>query len=295
MVAEENLIMDSWLMMMEMFFLGGTVAFAAVLWFRMKNSRGGTVGSVSGRSERKRCKEPTGFGGRAEDFSEWLFSVTEAVRTLEPEDPVGYAASFLEGNARRWLISTWGPDGRLRPSGWPEFKSQLSNAFAERDAEEWHRMKLIRTRQSADLEDYIARFTGSCLLVPALDELTKVTLFIEGLSDLELRKEVRREHPKSMAEATRAARTASSTADTCIYASTPEANAGSGDQNRVTTQLTALRSRQRNPTQRSEWLSDSERLSLYRRGLCFKCRRPGHIAANCRSSMPAGDPNASHQ
>ena len=184
-----------------------------VLAFVVKNSRGGTIVSVSGRSGRKRCKEPTGFGGRSEDFSEWLYSVQEALRTLQPDDPVGYAASFLEGNARRWLISSWGPDGSLRPSSWPEFKTQLSNAFAERDAEEWYRMRLIRTRQSGNLEDYIARFTGSCLLVPTLDELTKVTLFIEGLSDSELRREVRREHPKSMAEVTRAARTAGFTGE----------------------------------------------------------------------------------
>ena len=69
-------------------------------------------------------------------------------------------------------------------------------------------MRLIKTRQSGDLEECITRFAGSSLLVPALDELTKVTRFVERLSSPELKKEVRREHPKSLSEATRTARTA---------------------------------------------------------------------------------------
>ena len=290
MVAEDGSNMDSGFMMLAMFFLGGTLVLAVVLAFVVKNSRGGTIVSVSGRSERKRCKEPTGFGGRSEEFSQWLFSVQEALRTLQPDDPVGYAASFLEGNARRWLISSWGPDGSLRPSSWPEFKTQLSNAFAERDAEEWYRMRLVRTRQSGNLEDYIARFTGSCLLVPTLDELTKVTLFIEGLSDSELRREVRREHPKAMAEVTRAARTAGFTGENCTYVSTPVASASSDVQDQVASQLAAVRNGQQNQIPRGERLSRSEWLSLYRRRLCFKCQKPGHIAANCPSSSPKSQP-----
>ena len=54
--------------------------------------------------------------------------------------------------------------------------------FAEKDAEEWHRMHLDKTRQSGDLGQNIAPFPSSSLLVTALDELTKVTLFVEGLS-----------------------------------------------------------------------------------------------------------------
>ena len=50
-------------------------------------------------------------------------------------------------------------------------------------------------------------------MVPKLDELTKVTLFIEGLFDTEIQKEVRRDHPKSLSEATRVARTASLNAE----------------------------------------------------------------------------------
>ena len=108
-----------------------------------------------------------------------------------------------------------------------------------------------------------------------------MTLFIEGLSDSELRREVRREHPKSMAEVTRAARTAGFTGENCTYVSTPVASASSDVQDQVASQLAAVRNGQQNQIPRGERLSGSEWLSLYRRRLCFKCQKPGHIAAKC--------------
>ena len=279
MVAEEKSIMD-WSTMFLTFLVGSSFTLVAVLALVLKTSRREVSGSLLGNTERKRCKEPSSFGGRTEDFAEWLFSVQEALRTLQPADPVGYVASFLEGNARKWLISSWGPDGSRRPRDWLEFKSQLTNAFAEKDAEEWHRTRLIKTRQSGNLEEYITRFAGSSLLVPALDELTKVTLFVEGLSSLELKKEVRREHPKSLSEATRAARTA------CLNQecnSDPYANANdAGEQ--VAPRRAAVRRSKPNWASRPEQLSPSERSDLFRRRLCFRCRKPGHIAANCPSA-----------
>ena len=34
----------------------------------------------------------------------------EVVQTLQPADPVGNVASIRKGNARKWLIWTWGTD-----------------------------------------------------------------------------------------------------------------------------------------------------------------------------------------
>ena len=41
---------------------------------------------------------------KSEAFKEWLFTVEEAIGIFQPMNPVGYAASFLEGSARQWLI-----------------------------------------------------------------------------------------------------------------------------------------------------------------------------------------------
>ena len=132
MVAVDNSIMD-WSTMFMTFLVGSFFTLVAVLTWVLKTSCREVSLSLLGNTERKRCKEPSSFGGRTEDFGEWLFSVQEALRTFQPADPVGYVASFLEGNARKRLISSWGPDGNLRPRDWLEFKSQLSSAFAEKD------------------------------------------------------------------------------------------------------------------------------------------------------------------
>ena len=273
--------MEFWATVLVPFLVGAVTVLLVVLWWvlRARSLSPTSFGVVSERS--RRCREPMGFGGHAEGFREWLFAVEEAIRTLKPEDPVGYAASFLEGNARKWLVSSWGSDGRLRPNSWPEFRAQLSRAFAEEDAEEWYRLRLIRTRQSAGagIEEYISEFASCCLMVPKLDELTKVTLFIEGLFDTEIQKEVRRDHPKSLSEAARVARTASLNAE--------------GSKKVLEEQPRAFAAQRSRPGQ----LSRSERLFLFRRGLCFKCRKPGHTAANCPSSRSVSSeaPNGSHQ
>ena len=159
-------------------------------------------------NRRRRCREPAVFTGEEEKFSEWLFSVEEALRVLRPEEPVGYVASFLDGNARKWLVSSWGPEASRRPASWKEFRTALKEAFAERYAEEKGCVRLFRTKQQGSLEEYITEFMGVCLTTEGVDDLAKTTLFIEGLASPEIKKEVRREHPQRLENAIRAARTA---------------------------------------------------------------------------------------
>ena len=98
MVAEEN--MEFGATVLVPFLVGAVTVLLVVLWWvlRARSMSPTSFGVFSERS--RRCREPMGFGGHAEGFREWLFAVEEAIRTLKPEDPVGYAASFLEGNAR---------------------------------------------------------------------------------------------------------------------------------------------------------------------------------------------------
>ena len=48
-----------------------------------------------GNSGRRHCRNPSVFTAEEESFSEWLFSVEEALHTLQPEDPVRCVASFI--------------------------------------------------------------------------------------------------------------------------------------------------------------------------------------------------------
>ena len=133
---------------------------------------------------------------------------------------------------------------------------------------------MVRFKQSGDLEAYINEFTGLCLEVPELDEMTKITLFVEGLSSLVVKKEVRRDHPKTLAAAIRAAR----------LAEIEEKETRGITEHDVT----FIRSDRPDTSSRWSYLSKEkreERERLYKAKLCFKCKRPGHIAANCRQDI----------
>ena len=69
-------------------------------------------------------------------------------------------------------------------------------------------VKSFALTQTAPLDDYIQDFSRLSLNVTALDEHSSALLFVRGLTD-GLRADVMREHPRTLSEAIRAARTAS--------------------------------------------------------------------------------------
>ena len=74
-----------------------------------------------------RHKEPGVFTGREEQFCEWLFTMDEAIRSYRPDDPVAFAASYLDGNARRWFIVLCSK--HQRPASWDSFRRLLKDTF----------------------------------------------------------------------------------------------------------------------------------------------------------------------
>ena len=175
-----------------------------------------TLPTTANASCKPRCKEPAIFSGKTEDFKEWMFTLQEAIAILQPQDPVGYAASFMEGSARQWVMALW-QDNR-RSSTWQQFQKQMYDAFAFEHQEEYERQCLVRTRQSGGLEDYIHTFSSRCLAARSMDDLTKTVLFTEGLVGGEVAREVQRFHPRTLSEAIRAARTAAQSKRSGDYA-----------------------------------------------------------------------------
>ena len=62
------------------------------------------------------------FLEKTEDFKEWMFTLQEAIAILQPQDPVGYPAFFMEGSARQWVMTLWHDIGRS--STWQHFRSR---------------------------------------------------------------------------------------------------------------------------------------------------------------------------
>ena len=169
--------------MILLFFLLVISTAAVTLWI----SRAYLAGKCSAVGK-PRCREPTAFTGKVGEFKEWLFTVDEALVILQPRDQVGYAASFLEGGARQWLIATWEAEGRSM--SWQQLRGQLCSAFSFQHQDEFDRQRLVHTKQTGDLEEYINMFSSRCLAATDMDDLTKTVLFTEGLLDAEVEREV---------------------------------------------------------------------------------------------------------
>ena len=64
------------------------------------------AGHVGEEQKRKvRCKEPPGFSGEQNMLSEWLFSMEESIKALKPDDAVAFVGSYLDCNAKKWIMN----------------------------------------------------------------------------------------------------------------------------------------------------------------------------------------------
>ena len=156
----------------------------------------------------RRGRAPKPFGGEPTQFKEWIFAVDLSLRTgmiKDGQDQVDFASSFLEGTALLWFLSCL--ESRRTFANWAELKESLSATFGPLDEEEDDRLNLFALTQTGSLDDYIQDFSRLSLNVTALDEHSRALLFVRGLTD-GLRADAMREHPRTLSEAIRAARTA---------------------------------------------------------------------------------------
>ena len=184
-----------------------------------------------------------------------------------PKDPVVYVASYLEGNAKRWFINLCETGGR--PRSWRDFRPLLKAAFFPTHEKEQSRVALFRLRQTASLQEYIDAFSSLSLACEGCHELTKSLLFVEGLHE-DLRRQVRQIFPKSLQEAIRTAH---------VVSDGDRAPEHSFRAPSAHMELDVLSSKSRVWPKK---LTALEREPMFREGRCFRCRRMGHMAKNCK-------------
>ena len=162
-----------------------------------------TVAGHVGEEQKRKvgCKEPPSFSGEQDMFSEWLFSIEKSIKALKPDDAVAFVGSYLEGDAKKWFMNLC--TDRKMPASWNLFKEQLISAFKSEHDDEQNRLLLSSYASRATLETYIT----DCFLAKDVDELAKSALCVTGLSDSQVKRDVRRAHPKTLQDAIRAART----------------------------------------------------------------------------------------
>jgi hypothetical protein len=125
-------------------------------------------------------------------------------RLVHDDERISVAVSLLGGTALQWFVNL--KLKNQRPSSWNEFKDQLTAQFQPVDFQENLRQQLLQLRQKHSLHDYISTFRNIVGQINAMDELTQVMLFINGLSS-NTGLYVRSKHPQTVEAAIREATT----------------------------------------------------------------------------------------
>ncbi len=222
--------------------------------------------------------KPKEYNGTSdENIVTWLISLEEVManRLVHDDERISLAVSLLGGTALQWFVNLTLKD--QRPSSWIDFKHKLISQFQPPDFQENLRQQLLQLRQKHSLQDYIYSFRNIVGQVNAMDELTQVMFFINGLSS-STGLYVRSKHPQTVEAAIREATTydnvmAISKNNHVKYDPFLETSSG--------VELNAINTRQRQPRYSTPFHQTTTKDDCFKFGLCFYCKEPGHRALKC--------------
>lgn len=234
----------------------------------------------------------TKAGGRAEV---WLFQMNEyfnACGSVGDGERVSFAGSMLRGHA-----STWWRQRRTRAalgeipevSSWQQFCAELKAEFALVNAVKHARDDLARLEQRTSVQTYVHDFRELALQIPDLSEAEKLDRFLRGLKP-RLQRELAIRDPHTMDEAVNMAERIDMVdfAWRVRHGPTPM-ELGTAE----TVCVDALSFNRKNekmggksyarPMKNDDRHKNSnmEKERLKRLGLCFPCKKRGHLARDC--------------
>lgn len=247
-------------------------------------------------------------GGRnALATRDWLQELERYCRrtALPREEWTSAAVDHLRGPASTWFQTTSMTDR----SSWDDFKAAFLTEFRPSDHQRSILMELRTLKQPSvkDMTTYVNRFRDLALqLDKPVDEMLR-EYFIEGLV-IDTRVQVEIANPSTWSDAIRVAERingvfaraqqhqrhiyipttattnhAAPTTATAAPTVAPSYLDGIGEPMDIDN--IRFRTTNRRPLGR---LTDAEREELRRIGACFRCRRPGHRATDCRSAPAQG-------
>jgi Ty3 transposon capsid-like protein/Zinc knuckle len=216
----------------------------------------------------------------------WIFSVDQyfVLTDMAVQKQAPFVSTLLRDEALLWFRSNYENWDPATPLTWEILRASMRQYFAppnedRRLQDEWANLK-----QHGTVFEYVSVLTALAMRIPGLSQTQILDKFIRGLKP-KTRIEVELRDPKTPDEAYRLAdrfdRIVYGVKNTSFLTQnynryTPTANANVNADYVEPMQIDTLRPRQ--PRRSGRNLEQ-----LRAKGLCFTCKKPGHIAAHCPS------------
>ena len=239
--------------------------------------------------------KPETYDGRR-DPELWLYGVElyyAASSIISDYTKIVFADALLRGDALVWRRTT------VAPMTWDEWKALLISAFQPVNPIETARDRLARLCQTTSVSAYAAIFRTVTLLIPTITDDEKKDRFIRGLKP-KLMNEVKVKAPPNFNEAVKLAvrldslntwRPPYNFNSKTMHSDPMDVDVNAINSNPVCSDVNAVtKLHSGHPNALSSRpprkpLTDHEREELKTKGVCFRCRKPGHIARECPESL----------
>jgi len=208
-----------------------------------------------------------------ESLPQWIVEV-EAVfrarRIIERDMQVAYGMSRLAGKARSWAFSKQMQSLTCFPN-WEALKNELTETFQPPQSEYRLRMQFLRIAQNKQtMHEYVqsTRNLVSSFVNHPVDEITKVAVFLMGLRDGPIRKELFRVFPTTLEEAIK-------------IALREDFSLSQSKENRATSVAPVVNFDNRDGCTPMDLSVAEVQRKQITDIVCFRCQKKGHVMRDC--------------
>lgn len=245
---------------------------AAASYQRLELQLANTM-SKDTKEEKPKKNKPSTFSGKGSILS-WITHMDNYLGDSNDESSLQLAVSYLSGPAHEWWIIYKLSDDGKEVKSWSTMKKALISRFDTLNKEKVARDKLARWKQIKDVHTFNDDFQKIVLDIPNISMEEQIDRYTRGLKSY-IWKELCTKDYKELTEAMRDAERIEA------------AHRRSGTSNQTKGPNNNKQAAHQQPTPMEignvqlQKLSKEEREECMKKGLCLRCRQPGHLAKNC--------------